>query len=1378
MNKSYFAKRTLTGLLAATVAASTLLGSAINISAAPLSASTPVNNATYVNISAVDNAKVAESVFNAFDAAVKKNSASEMQAVLKKIAGLTPTQRVHLFLLMYKNYYKLHYLDANFPYFNVKAYINTYPEVANKYPNLSGNALYEAVLDDYLSDGIFEGKSSCTDFDPVVAILAHPEETLSALTLGITDQGSGLAAIFNSYVAAEGSTSTKQYRVSSDLLGMRYANALNAASDFNNIFLVKDGGVLTSTNSDSANKPDNNQEIDRPLVDIIPYFPGVLVNPTEDSIEQPEVMPEAPIAPSTPSTPSSPSVDPGYEPEGGGFGEEYVPINHLASKTPVKAYSLYSTNSADISDGKYNVSSTINGKTVSGTFDAGLYNQIAGENNDRKAKAKTTVILYMYGTDLETGSGGVTVSIGELLKKGYNLDDLNVVILTGATKEYKSSWMNSNSGDFKCSYYYLDPSALTEEQKENLKNASAMAGSDTYEGMGVINKDTLKLLGNYGQANFGDSSLLAGMIDMTTDLFSADRYMIVFNDHGAGVNGGIGSPEEGSENTGLTTINLAKIEEGIGSSKFISEGNTFDLIGFDACLMGGVEVAFNMSKYGKYMLGCEELECGSWDYSDFINRFATTTDTTLRNDIVAFARDCSEKHPASTDVIQSFAVFDLNKIGVTANQLDVVGQAFNKLFEDAGSEEAKTLKTDVYYAMRSAGARSYTNGAYDKTNLFEYVDMYDYMSKLRSAIEKVAEKDKWKDNEAVKSLISNCSTSIKDLLEPEYGGALEYVGIRYGNGEKLYDVDANVIPTVAGMNNNLSYEAIAKKLGDSTLWNKFKASYLCGTSIYMPYYSAEPTKGLDEDGDRILTYDARYAEYEWQNLIENYKQLVRNYVIYKNSDENISRLNRLKAALATTNESGHYNYEELFGTIESGTIKKSDSATEVATSYISIPINKEYINAKADVAGDSIDPFTDFTEVLDRMDVYVLMDQTLEVTGEDGSKHKETVDLVVGQVKLKNDSIIGGTESINIVLANYKAYEVFGSIKGGEATKVYKEYALAKYVDEQIAKLFPGNTDTSNMVMFEADMNKEGFDSVPIYTVYNSDGSNVKLVGIVKKADTGYALMTEDEYGGDSTIRFHQYVVGNDTEPYVYSADATNASWEYVEFNIQVVELGGNDIDNVRVDITLNVPLDGSEDGKATYVATPEHTYAEDKTTFVAKDKKAGDDNPDGGSPGDNPVMPATRSPEANTSEEQSVDEIEENPQSVEEPTVSEKPASPQPAEETPSETPEEVPDGTQEPNDNGDAIDNIINMPIAGIEANENEQNPSEDESADQVPPIESAPPVEPASQPTEAPVTTGEGEASSDNSGDSGDNNSNSGDTGSGDSSQDTGAGEGEAA
>jgi hypothetical protein len=57
-------------------------------------------------------------------------------------------------------------------------------------------------------------------------------------------------------------------------------------------------------------------------------------------------------------------------------------------------------------------------------------------------------------------------------------------------------------------------------------------------------------------------------------------------------------------------------------------GKKIDCLGFDACYMGGLEIAYDVRKYAKYMIASEELELArGWHYSSFIPTLISTLPT-------------------------------------------------------------------------------------------------------------------------------------------------------------------------------------------------------------------------------------------------------------------------------------------------------------------------------------------------------------------------------------------------------------------------------------------------------------------------------------------------------------------------------------------------------------------------------------------------------------------------------------------------------------------------------------------------------------------------------------------------------------------------------
>ncbi len=84
--------------------------------------------------------------------------------------------------------------------------------------------------------------------------------------------------------------------------------------------------------------------------------------------------------------------------------------------------------------------------------------------------------------------------------------------------------------------------------------------------------------------------------------YPADKYALFFWNHGAGPVGGYGYDENYDDS-------LDYMENVQALQTIYSKTNTkFEIIGYDCCLMGTLEYAALIAKYGNYFIGSEELE--------------------------------------------------------------------------------------------------------------------------------------------------------------------------------------------------------------------------------------------------------------------------------------------------------------------------------------------------------------------------------------------------------------------------------------------------------------------------------------------------------------------------------------------------------------------------------------------------------------------------------------------------------------------------------------------------------------------------------------------------------------------------------------------------
>ncbi|HYL37446.1 MAG TPA: clostripain-related cysteine peptidase [Bryobacteraceae bacterium] len=116
---------------------------------------------------------------------------------------------------------------------------------------------------------------------------------------------------------------------------------------------------------------------------------------------------------------------------------------------------------------------------------------------------------------------------------------------------------------------------------------------------------------NIGVQDMGDPSVLQGFINWAKTNYPANHYAIILSAHGDGWKGY--GPDETFPGTREKGDFLY-----MGELRTALAGQHFDLLGFDACLMAGIEVADQVQDYTDYFVASEELIPGAgYPYDTF-----------------------------------------------------------------------------------------------------------------------------------------------------------------------------------------------------------------------------------------------------------------------------------------------------------------------------------------------------------------------------------------------------------------------------------------------------------------------------------------------------------------------------------------------------------------------------------------------------------------------------------------------------------------------------------------------------------------------------------------------------------------------------------------
>lgn len=203
---------------------------------------------------------------------------------------------------------------------------------------------------------------------------------------------------------------------------------------------------------------------------------------------------------------------------------------------------------------------------------------------------KTTVLVYMEGTTLETEDVSASKNIGEMLAANYS-PDTTIALATGAAYKGSSGWVSS----WKTVKYHV-----------------------------VRNKELVEV-SDLGNVDMGKPEQLTNFIEWGQKTYPADRYILVFWDHGGGTLGGFGGyggdttktyPADYPTASGLTVAQLRDVVK----ANVAKTGKKFELIGFDACLMGTLEIANSFKDSANYLVASQDIEAGAgWDWTAMVN---------------------------------------------------------------------------------------------------------------------------------------------------------------------------------------------------------------------------------------------------------------------------------------------------------------------------------------------------------------------------------------------------------------------------------------------------------------------------------------------------------------------------------------------------------------------------------------------------------------------------------------------------------------------------------------------------------------------------------------------------------------------------------------
>lgn len=347
-----------------------------------------------------------------------------------------------------------------------------------------------------------------------------------------------------------------------------------------------------------------------------------------------------------------------------------------------------------------------------------------------------TLFVYMNGSNLESRNRLATADIKEMISStpADTQTDFTILLLMGGTKQW-----------------HTEEAQLIPIQSDSITYAKVTE-------QGLVKLYTVKDIG------IGVPETLERFIRYGKEEYPAERYGLIFWNHGAGSVNGFGYDELHTDDPSLS---IKEIQDGLRTS-YSCDPQKFDFIGFDACLMATLETAHSLAPYAEYMIASQELEPGGgWDYRQVISTLDPDSDISAEDAYRTIAESFISNYAENVGEQVTLSVIRLDRINALSSSVeDFIKGKKEKLSGGLGR-----INTDYYQTLSTARARTKSFGMPAFT--FYGPDMVDVMDLCQNLADE-------KDDESlanIRACLSDavvCNTISSNLKEENICGLSIY----------------------------------------------------------------------------------------------------------------------------------------------------------------------------------------------------------------------------------------------------------------------------------------------------------------------------------------------------------------------------------------------------------------------------------------------------------------------------------------------------------------------------------------------------------------------------------------------------------------------------
>jgi len=236
----------------------------------------------------------------------------------------------------------------------------------------------------------------------------------------------------------------------------------------------------------------------------------------------------------------------------------------------------------------------------------------------------TVILLYTYGDAIFSGTGtsNPTTSSDPLVPADTsNLPEWTIIVYSDGDDDVleQDLWFDVNEMEMVGSNAQMNIVVQFDRAAGYFDGDGDW--SDTRRFLLTQDSDlfsiTSPVVESIGEADMGDPQTLVDFVSWSIKNYPAKKYALIMSDHGGGWSGGFSDIQTG------TALTMPEIVGAIQQVQQNMGGQKFEVVGFDACLMGMIEVYGALYPYSNYMIASEEtIPATGWSYAAWMSQLA------------------------------------------------------------------------------------------------------------------------------------------------------------------------------------------------------------------------------------------------------------------------------------------------------------------------------------------------------------------------------------------------------------------------------------------------------------------------------------------------------------------------------------------------------------------------------------------------------------------------------------------------------------------------------------------------------------------------------------------------------------------------------------